>query len=136
MAKFEFPTISPFQVPQNIGAYGIYSRYLFNNYQQEWTPSTWRRAIDRAIQYSDLTYLDALYSWCIQASPFLMSQINKRLIPLYKRNIVFGSGVKESRSLTDKHIRGSFWFNRLLRYACLSQFYGVKCFAIDPENGR
>lgn len=134
MAKFEFPTINPFSVPQNIGADGIHSRYLFNNYRQEWTPSTWRRAIDRAIQYSDLTYLDALYSWCIQASPFLMSQINKRLIPLYKRSIVFGSGVKENRSLTDKHIRGSFWFNRLLRYACLSQFYGVKCFAIDPEK--
>ena len=117
MAKFEFPTINPFSVPQNIGADGIHSRYLFNNYRQEWTPSTWRRAIDRAIQSSDLTYLDALYSWCIQASPFLMSQINKRLIPLYKRNIVFGSGVKENRSLTDKHIRGSFWFNRLLRYA-------------------
>lgn len=134
MAKFEFPKISPFQVPQNIGTDGIYSRYLFNNYRMEWNPALWRRAIDRAVQYSDLTYLDALYSWCLQSSPFLCSQINKRLIPLKKRNIVFGSGTRENRSLTDKHIRNSFWFKRFIRYACLSQFYGVKCFAIDPKK--
>lgn len=132
MAKFEFPKISPFTVPQNIGADGIHSRYLFNNYRQEWNPALWRMAIDRAIQYSDLTYLDALYSWCLQSSPFLCSQINKRLIPLKKRNIVFGAGDRENRRLTDKHIRNSFWFKRFIRYACLSQFYGVKCFAIDP----
>ena len=52
MAKFKFPKVSPFQVPQQIGTGNIESRYLFNNYRREWTPALWRRAVDMAIQYS------------------------------------------------------------------------------------
>lgn len=134
MAIFHFPEINPYQVPQRIGTDGIHSKYLFNNYRTEWTPSLWRTAIDRAIQYSDLSYLDALYSWCMQASPFLQSQINKRLLPIYKRNFVFGRAGKENRSMTDKYIRNSWWFKRFIRYVILSQFYGVKAFAINPDD--
>ena len=100
MAKFHFPKINPYQVPQQIGTGNIESRYLFNNYRREWTPALWRRAVDMAIQYSDMSLLDTLYSWCMQSSPFLVSQINKRLIPIYKRNFVFGRNGRENSRLT------------------------------------
>ena len=53
MADFHFPKINPFQVPQKVGSDGIVSNYLFNNYYMDYTPATWRQAVDRAIQYSD-----------------------------------------------------------------------------------
>ena len=134
MSKFHFPSQNPYQVPQRIGTGGIESRYLFNNYYREWTPATWRRAVDMAIQYSDMSFLDTLYSWCIQSSPFLESQINKRLMPIYKRNFVFGRNGKENSRLTEKYIRNSWWFKRFIRYIMLSQFYGCKMFAINPDK--
>lgn len=136
MANFHFPKQNPFQVPQNVGTGNIESKYLFNNYRQEWTPALWRRAIDMAIQYSDMALLDTLYSWCLQSSPFLRSQIDKRLVPLYKRNFVFGRNGRENTRLTDKYIRHSWWFKRFIRYIMLSQFYGAKMFAINPDQRK
>lgn len=136
MAKFHFPKINPYQVPQQIGTGNIESRYLFNNYRREWTPALWRRAVDMAIQYSDMSLLDTLYSWCMQSSPFLVSQINKRLIPIYKRNFVFGRNGRENSRLTEKYIRNSWWFKRFIRYILLSQFYGCKMVAINPDKRK
>lgn len=132
-ARFETPRVNPFQIPQRIGTDAISSRYLFNNYHIEWDPASWRRAIDRAIQYSDLTYLDTLYSWCLQSSPFLVSQINKRVIPIYKRNFALGKNGKVNKTLTEKYITNSWWFKKFMRYTVLSQFYGVKLISIDPR---
>lgn len=94
------------------------------------------RAVDMAIQYSDMSLLDTLYSWCMQSSPFLVSQINKRLIPIYKRNFVFGRNGRENSRLTEKYIRNSWWFKRFIRYILLSQFYGCKMVAINPEKRK
>lgn len=89
--KFHPPKVNPYSVPQswpNEKMQGVVtSKYLFNNYYIEFTPAWWRSAIDRALQYSDLTYLDTLYSWCMQSSPFLMSLINKRLLPAQKMEL-------------------------------------------------
>lgn len=134
MAEFHFPKINPFQVPQQVGSDGIVSNYLFNNYYMEYTPAKWRQAVDRAIQYSDLTLLDTIYSYSIQSSSFLESQINKRLIPLYKRNFAFEVNGKIDKKLTDEHIKHSWWFRKFMRYIFLSKFYGVKLFQLDPAK--
>lgn len=134
MADFHFPNINPFQVPQKVGSDGIESNYLFNNYYMDYTPAKWRQAVDRAIQYSDLTLLDTIYSYSLQSSPFLESQINKRLIPLYKRNFAFEVNGKIDKKLTEEHITNSWWFRKFMRYIALSKFYGVKLFQVDPEK--
>lgn len=136
MAKFVQPQINPFQVPQVIGNSTINSKYLFNNYDIQFTPEWWRRAVNNAIQYSNLTYLDELYSWCVQSSPFLLSQMDKRLRPLSKRNFAFAIDGKVNKKLTKKLIDESWWFKPLLREMCLSLFYGVRCVSVDVENKR
>lgn len=92
--KFHTPKTNPYSVPQAWPMEKmqgvVTSQYLHNNYYIEFTPSWWRSAIDRALQFSDLTYLDTMYSWCLQSSPFLVSLLNKRLLPAMKMNIACG----------------------------------------------
>ena len=87
MAQFHTPRQQPYNPFRPIGATNVKSRYIPNQYFVEFTPSWWRNAIDNAVNYSDLTMVDTLYSWCIQSSPFLVSQMNKRLNPI--ENAVF-----------------------------------------------
>lgn len=136
MAKFHNPQRNPFLVPQPVGAGDISSAYLFNQYRVDWTPSKWREAINQAMQYSNLVQLDALYSWCVQSSPFLNSQIQKRLVPLFKRNFAIKVGGEVSKDMTDKYITNSWWFQNYMRYVVLSKFYGVKVFTIDPKKRK
>lgn len=133
MAKFHQPQINPFNVPQMVGTGNIVSNYLFNNYDTELTPAKWRQAINAALQYSDLSLLDMVYSYCIQSSPFLVSQINKRLIPMDKRNFALEINGKIDQRLTDEFV-GSWWFRTFMRYIVLSRFYGVKEFSIDTKK--
>lgn len=133
MAKFHQPQISPFNVPQQVGVGNIVSNYLFNNYGVELTPAKWRQAVDAALQYSDLSLLDMVYSYCVQSSPFLVSQINKRLVPMDKRNFAFSVGGKIDNELSDNLVQ-SWWFRGFMRYIVLSRFYGVKVFSIDAKK--
>lgn len=133
-AKFHSPAINPFTVPQVVGKGNIKSKYLFNNYYVEFTVSYWRNAIDNALNYSNLTYLDVIYSWCIQSSPFLVSQINKRLIPLKKRDFAFSINGKIDKSMTEKYVKNSKWFRPFMRELLLSGFYGVREFCIDRDE--
>lgn len=109
MAKFHTPAINPFTVPQVVGNSSVKSQYLFNNYYAEFTPSYWRNAINNALNYSNLVYLDTLYSWCIQSSPFLQSQIEKRLTPLKKKDFAFKINGKIDKSMTETYA-GTRWF--------------------------
>lgn len=133
MAKFHQPQINPFNVPQQVGVGNIVSNYLFNNYGVELTPAKWRQAVDAALQYSDLSLLDMVYSYCVQSSPFLVSQINKRLVPMDKRNFAFSVGGKIDEDLTNTLVQ-SWWFRGFMRYIVLSRFYGVKEFSIDAKK--
>lgn len=133
-AKFHSPAINPFSVPQTIGSGNVKSKYLFNNYYVEFTVSYWRNAIDNAINYSNLLYIDVLYSWCNQSSPFLRSQINKRLIPFGKRDFAFSENGKIDKEMTDKYIKNSKWFRPFMRELLLSKFYGVRMFCIDRDE--
>ena len=63
MAKFHQPDINPIQIPYDVGLTGIKSEYLPNYYDFRFTPRFWRDAYNRAMNYSDMTYLDTLYSW-------------------------------------------------------------------------
>lgn len=134
MAKFHNPSQNPFTDPKPIGTGSIKSRYLFNNYRLEWDVARWREAIDQAQQYSNLVYLDTLYSWVLQSSPFLLSQLNKRIVPILKRNYALAINGNIDDDLTDKYIKNSWWFKKYARYVVLAQFYGVKVFSINPKS--
>lgn len=133
MAKFHTPAINPFTVPQVVGNSSVKSQYLFNNYYAEFTPSYWRNAINNALNYSNLVYLDTLYSWCIQSSPFLQSQIEKRLTPLKKKDFAFKINGKIDKSMTETYT-GTRWFKGFMRELLLSKFYGVRVFCIDTKD--
>lgn len=134
MPKFSNPTINPFQLPQNIGTNSISSKYLFNFYDQEFTNNKWREAIDQALRYSNLVQLDALYSWCIQTSPFLASQIDKRVRPIAKREYAFMIDGKINKAFNRQYIHQE-WFRQMVKERILATFYGVRCFSIEPTNG-
>ena len=131
--RFHQPKVNPFSVPKKVGVPNLVSRYLFNDYYVEYTPQWWREAIDRAINYSDLTYVDSMYSFTIQSSPFLCSQINKRLVPIKKMRIVLEVDGKEDIRLTEMIVRTK-WFDQFKRACSLSKFYGVVVFGIDPKT--
>lgn len=133
MAKFHTPAINPFTVPQVVGNSSVKSQYLFNNYYAEFTPSYWRNAINNALNYSNMAYLDTLYSWCIQSSPFLQSQIEKRLTPLKKKDFAFKINGKIDKSMTETYT-GTRWFKGFMRELLLSKFYGVRVFCIDTKD--
>lgn len=130
---FTTPRIDPFGIPKEVGS-TLTSRYLFNNYRIEFDVSWWRTAVDNGLHYSDLSYLDVLYSWCMQSSPFLVSQINKRVNPIKKARFE----LKRADGTTDhqltKQITNTRWFKELILQIMLSKFYGVRMIAIDVEN--
>lgn len=134
MAKFQQPKIQPYNVFRGIGTSNVKSRYLPNDYYVEFTPSWWRTAVDNAINYSDLTYLDALYSWCIQSSPFIVSQINKRLVPISKTKFAFANADGTINESVTRALTETKWFRKLIRARLLSRFYGVKVVGIDVEK--
>lgn len=130
------PQINPYQVPQPVpnqqGGELIQSNYLFNNYYIKFTVNWWRSALDRAIQYSDLTYIDTLYSWCLQSSPFLMSLFNKRLLPAASRTIAVARPNGEIWDRITTAFNDTMWFKRLKTAPVSGEFYGVQVLGIDP----
>lgn len=136
MAHFQTPPQQPYDVFRPQGANNVKSRFIPNDYYVEFTPSWWRMAVDNAINYSDLTFLDALYSWCIESSPFLVSQINKRLIPMAKTNFaIFGPDGKIDEELT-RTVTTTKWWKSLIRGWLLARFYGVQVVGVDVEKDR
>lgn len=136
MATFHNPSINPFQIPQSVGGGGIKSGYLPNNYNQSYTPTWWSMARHQALQYSDLTYLDILFGWCMQSSPFLASQVQKRTMPMRKRDFAFFVNGKEDKRMTAKYITNSIWFKDYIENIILSKFYGVRCFVLDKNKNN
>lgn len=130
-SQFHAPRVQPYNAYRSIGAKNLQSKYIPNDYYVEFTPSWWRRAVDDAINYSDLTWLDTLYSWCIQSSPFLVSQINKRLVPIAKTEFAFAHPDGTIDEDITKMITKTKWFKKLIRSRLLSKFYGVKVVGID-----
>lgn len=147
MANFKSAQINPYNFYRGVGTQDVKSRYLPNDYYVEWTPSRWRMAMDYSINYSDHTFTDAMYSWCIESSPFLVSQINKRLNPITKSRFAFVSNDFDpdddtlnindfiDRELT-KAITETNWWRKLVRSILLARFYGVKVVGIDIENDK
>lgn len=134
MATFNTPKIQPYDAFRAVGTKNLRSKYIPNNYFVEFTPSWWRMAVDNAINYSDLTNLDVLYSWCVQSSPFLVSQINKRLIPVAKTNFAFTNVDGSINDEITQQITRTKWFKKLIRARLLSKFYGVKVVGINVEK--
>lgn len=137
MATFETPQVNPFSIPEEVGKGKIVSSYLPNNYDIPYTNRFWRTAIDRGLLFSDLTQLDALYSWCVQSSPFLVSMIEKRTIPAEKRNYVLRrrNGIKGGGRILEKETKAivsTKWFQSLVRSIILAKVYGVRVSMIDP----
>jgi hypothetical protein len=133
MAQFHTPRQQPYNPFRPIGAPNVKSRYIPNQYFVEFTPSWWRNAIDNAVNYSDLTMVDTLYSWCIQSSPFLVSQMNKRLNPIENAVFAFYRDGEIDENLTEMITR-TRWFNKMKREFVLSKFYGVRIVGIDVEK--
>lgn len=137
--KFHPPKTNPYSVPQqwpNGEVQGVVkSKYLYNNYYVEFTPAWWRSAIDRALQFSDLTYLDTIYSWCLESSPFLVSLLNKRLLPAQKMTIAVERDGKVWESLT-KSLNETKWFKEMVSAMIMSVFQGVTVASIDVKNDR
>lgn len=134
MANFHIPAIQPYNIFRAQGIPSVKSRYLPNQYYVEFTPSWWRMAVDNGINYSDLTFLDTLYSWCIQSSPFLVSQINKRLVPITKKKFAIADSSGEINEQLTNMITQTNWWRKLIRARMLSRFYGVKVCGIDVEK--
>ena len=136
MAQFHAPRIQPYNAYKNVGTKNLKSKYIPNEYFVEFTPSWWRNAIDNAINYSDLTWLDTLYSWCMQSSPFLVSQLNKRLIPISKTKFAFANPDGTINESVTERLTRTNWFKKLVRARVLSRFYGVKVVGIDVVSDR
>lgn len=134
MAKFQTPRIQPYNVFRGVGTPNLKSKYLPNDYYIEFTPSWWRMAVDNAINYSDLTWLDTLYSWCMESSPFLVSQVNKRLIPISKAKFAFADESGQINYAITEKIINTNWFRKLIRARLMSRFYGVKVVGVDVEK--
>lgn len=134
MAQWQAPRVNPYNVFRPVGTQNLKSRYIPNQYYVEFTPSWWRMAVDNAINYSDLVFLDTLYSWCIQSSPFLVSQINKRLVPALKRQYAFAHEDGTIDEDITRMITKTKWFKKLIRSRLLSRFYGVRVAGIDVEK--
>lgn len=134
MAKFHTPKVQPYNVFRDQGVPSVKSRYLPNQYYVEFTPSWWRMAVDNGINYSDLTFLDTLYSWCIQSSPFLVSQINKRLVPITKKKFAIADSSGEINEQLTNMITHTNWWRKLIRARMLSRFYGVKVCGVDVKK--
>lgn len=134
MATFKQPPVQPYNIFRQEGTGPIKSRYLPNDYYVEFTPSWWRLACDNAVLYSDLTFLDAMYGWCIQSSPFLVSQINKRTIPIAKAKFAFINEDGEVDEKITDLITGTNWWGKMIQARLLSNFYGVKMIEVDIEN--
>jgi hypothetical protein len=137
--KFHPPVTNPYSVPQQwpLGddmKHGVVkSKYLYNNYYIEFTPSWWRSAIDRALQFSDLTSLDTMYSWCLQSNPFLVSLLNKRLLPAQSRKIAVAKDGQIWSQLTDA-LNETKWFKEMVNGMMMSIFQGVTVMSVDPKN--
>lgn len=128
--------INAYELPRRVGPRNASSYYTPNNYFVQFTPSWWRMAVDNAINYSDLSELDVLYSWCIQSSPFLVSQINKRLIPISKKTFAFANSDGTINEPITELITQTNWFKKLVRARLLSRFYGVKVCNVDVKYDR
>lgn len=134
MAQFHTPAIQPYNVFRPHGTQNLKSRYIPNNYYVEFTTSWWRQAIDNAINYSDLTWIDTLYSWCNESSPFLVSQINKRLVPISKTKFAITNADGTVDEELTAMLTRTKWWKKLIRARVLSKFYGVKVVGIDVVN--
>ena len=134
MTKFHQPEINPIQIPYNVGITGIESKYLPNYYDYRFTPNFWRRAYDRALNYSDMTYLDTLYSWVVQSSPFIVSQMDKRIVPLMNHEFVIRDESGEVDEIATGMICNTKWFRFLIRSYGMSLFYGIRVPQIDIEK--
>lgn len=136
MAQFKAPVVQPYNVFRGVGTRNLKSKYLPNEYYVEFTPRWWRNAVDNAINYSDLTWLDTMYSWCMESSPFLVSQVNKRLIPILKTKFAFTNPDGSINDGITERITQTNWFRKMVRARLLSRFYGVKVIGIDIEYDR
>lgn len=131
------PRVDPYDVYRPQGTTNVKSRFLPNDYFYiDYTPFWWRTAMDQAINYSDLSMVDALYGWCVQSSAFLRSQIDKRLDPMMVRQFRFVDPITriENEEFT-REITSTKWFKQLRRARLLSQFYGIKVVGIDRATG-
>jgi hypothetical protein len=88
------------------------------------------------MNYSDMTYLDTLYSWVVQSSPFVVSQMDKRIVPLMNHEFV----IRNADGTVDDEATGRIcttkWFKFLVRSYGMSLFYGIRVPQIDIENDR
>lgn len=132
--NFQRPAQNPFQIPRPIGLDGIKSDYLLNYYDVKFTISYWRAAIDRALIYSDLTYLDVIYSWCIQSSAFLESLLAKRIDPaLLNQYVLMDASGRVDRTATDEIINTKY-FRAIVTAIISSYFMGVEALIVDVDK--
>lgn len=136
MTRFHQPSIDPIQVPYEVGISGIESKYLPNYYDYRFTPQFWRIAYNKAMNYSDMSYLDTLYSWVVQSSPFLVSQMDKRVTPIMNRIFVIRNSDGSIDDKATKLICETKWFRFLIRSFIMSKFYGIRVPQIDIEKDR
>lgn len=134
MAKFHQPEINPIQIPYDVGLTGIKSEYLPNYYDFRFTPRFWRDAYNRAMNYSDMTYLDTLYSWVVQSSPFVVSQMDKRIVPLMNHEFVIRNADGSVDERATSMIIPTKWFRFLVKSYGMSLFYGIRVPQIDIDN--
>lgn len=133
--QFHSPSVDPYYIPKRVGVYNVHSKYIPNDYYVNWTPAKWREAIDLAQNASDFTLLDTMYSWCVESSPFLLSQINKRLVPMSKRRYALADrNTGEIDEYLTKIVVNTRWHEKLKRSRLLSKFYGIKVIGIDILN--
>ena len=88
------------------------------------------------MNYSDMTYLDTLYSWVVQSSPFVVSQMDKRIVPLMNHEFVIRNADGTVDDDATSRICTTKWFKFLVRSYGMSLFYGIRVPQIDIENDR
>lgn len=105
---------------------------LPNNYAFQLNMDTWWSAVKRARDFSDLTGLDALYSYAMKSSTIIRSAIEKRLRPLKARTYgVYIDGVENERLtevLKDSPLMRNLVYNR-----GLAQFTFVRVVGVEKD---
>lgn len=93
---------NPYDILRRQGVPGGRTEVLPQNFGFDLTMETWWSAVQRARNFSDMTGLDALYSYVIKSSTLVRAAMDKRLRPLKARTYgVYDKNGNEVESLTD-----------------------------------
>lgn len=124
---------NPYDILRTQGVPGGRTTVLPQNFGFDLTMDTWWSAVLRARNFSDLTGLDALYSYCIKSSTLIRAALDKRLRPLKARTygVYDANGVEDER-LTEL-LNNDPMFRKLKYNKGMSKFTYARVVGVEKD---